>query len=119
MTASHQPPIVTCTCCATSFEGFASEQAMDCAANIHEDGVRGHYGSSVADMTRLAWGAGEKPAELTLNGIICDACITGMLGDGILVETDECRAAPHLAPNIEDLFDDPVVIAKPGDPQDA
>lgn len=100
MTAPHQPPMITCTCCAKSFEGFAPDQAEDCAATILADGVIGHYGSSVADMTRLAWVAGEMPAELHAGGTICDACITRMLEDNILEETHENRAAPERAPRL-------------------
>lgn len=75
---------VTCVSCKKTFDGFAPEQANDCAADISNTGVVGYYGSCVADMTQLTFPNG-KPEDLG-NGQICDACITDLKERGTLVE---------------------------------
>jgi len=80
---------VVCTCCARTFEGFAPTQANDCAADVHEDCVIGHYGSSVADMSRLPFRDDQPPEGLKVGAQICDGCITKLLSDGTLLPEAE------------------------------
>lgn len=77
---------VTCACCARSFDGFTDTQADGCASDIGEHSIYGHYGSTVADMTRLDFRGGQRPASLPLGWQVCDACLETMLETGLLVE---------------------------------
>lgn len=77
-------PIVTCGCCTQTFTGFAPGQADGCAADVHEDGIHGHYGSAVADMSYFFFASGKVPDKLTVDTQICDNCITALIGDGTL-----------------------------------
>lgn len=79
---------VTCARCRTRFDGFSETQANGCAADIHADAVYGHYGSAVADMSHFTYMGGTRPADLPLNGQICDACITQLEAAGILLRND-------------------------------
>lgn len=105
------PIEVVCTCCARVFEGFAPTQASDCAADVHADCVIGHYGSAVADMTRLPFKDGRAPEGLRVGGQICDSCITQLLTDEILLpepeEVPPFGDAPTVSPEeIDELFED-------------
>ena len=80
--------IVTCGCCAKEFKGFAPTQANDCASDITEKGVIGHYGSSVADMKLLEFTKGIVPDDMPIGAQICDACITSKLNSAEIFDRE-------------------------------
>lgn len=83
---------VTCVRCETEYEGFSEDQAHDCAADIYEDGrIRGHYGSSQYDMTSLRFVSSHAMIEHgpIVPGVICDACITGLVDAGAVCVTSQ------------------------------
>ena len=79
---------VTCCRCATVFEGMWPTQASGCAADVHEEGIYGHYGSAVCDMTRLLYTSGVRPEALVPGQQVCDPCLEEMIAEGLLKEDD-------------------------------
>ena len=75
--------IVTCVRCEKKFEGFAPEQAYECASDVHDTMVVGHFGSAVADMRQYNFRDGKRPDDLE-KGQICDPCITALIDEGVL-----------------------------------
>ena len=79
------PIYVICGVCTKSFEGFSETQANDCAADIQEDAIYGHYGSTIADMSHYTYAGGTRPDNLPLGRQICDACIIRLEQEGVLI----------------------------------
>jgi hypothetical protein len=72
----------------SGYEGL--EQAVGCSADIIGEMVVGSYGSQVLDM-QMARFVPARPATM-VDGILCDACITGLLTSGsLVVELKESR----------------------------
>ena len=78
----HDITAVTCASCKATFtEGvIGPEQAHDCAADAHETGVSGNYGSAY-DCDHYHWVA--RP-DWVVDGVICDACVHRLLTDDTL-----------------------------------
>jgi hypothetical protein len=80
-------PEVTCTRCNTTFECFHGDQAHGCSADLTADmRIRGHYGSTVADMTTFRFASSHAWIEAgpLKPGSICDACITELQEQGLI-----------------------------------
>lgn len=81
--------IVTCNTCKSNFEalwdnpdfGGVACNAADCASIASKEGVRSYYGSRY-DCTEYTWPVG--PAIHVKMGVICDGCMTPMIGSGAL-----------------------------------
>lgn len=78
---------IICGCCEKRYEPIFEEsrsQAHDCASQVEDGFLVGHYGSRVADLMRLSF----RDAPPSDGTIICDACIIEMKDDGRLTEMD-------------------------------
>jgi hypothetical protein len=69
--------IVTCVRCKTDFEGFSEGQAGNCASDVHDDHITGHYGSAILDMETAYFADGIQHG--LPSGQICDACIEHLI----------------------------------------
>ena len=79
---------VVCASCHTPHEkvySLADRQALGCAAEAEDRGVRGHYGSRVCDGTFWRWQA--RP-EWVRTGVICDGCLHRLIDAGAFADRD-------------------------------
>ena len=77
--------MIICNTCKKEYESIFeyTEQGIDCSADATEDGVIGHYGSTLVDVKMLKWVTG-KPLHIK-HGMICDECIKPLMDSGELV----------------------------------
>ena len=84
--------IITCAGCAATFEGFAPDQAMGCAAQVEthsvngvpQRGIAGYFGSAIADMAFLPFTPTATNTELPDGAQVCDGCLQRLLDVGDL-----------------------------------
>ena len=72
--------MIICNTCKNVYEGLFeswTEQGIDCSADATEEGVIGHYGSTLVDMEVWKWTTG-KPIHVK-HGMICDSCIRPLI----------------------------------------
>lgn len=76
---------IICNTCKAEYESLFEmvEAGLDCSADATEEGVIGHYGSTLVDMEMWKWTTG-KPLHIK-SGMICDACISPLIDSGALV----------------------------------
>lgn len=77
---SGERPVITCTCCGSTFPGFTPEQANGCASDLIGQDIWGHYGSFVADMDHYRFRLPHGYAD----GIVCDICIVALQREGAI-----------------------------------
>ncbi|MBK1667052.1 hypothetical protein CKO28_03205 [Rhodovibrio sodomensis] len=75
---------VTCASCKTAFTDgiMGRDQADGCAADIHDTGVSGNYGSR-HDCDHYHWVA--RP-DWAVDGVVCDDCVDKLIQEGAIAE---------------------------------
>jgi len=102
--------VVTCCQCKAEFEGFAPEQANDCAADWDPSDrtLTGHYGSAVIDMEQ--WVAEESTPLPATAGQVCDPCISQLIEDGVITRSAAHEGPPlHPTPHIAEMLEAGVI----------
>lgn len=92
MTAPEQEQhTVQCARCELHFEeaypgGCDTGQGYECACEVRDDLIRGHYGSTRHDMSVYE---AATPLGLPSGASVCDDCVDTLLAEGVIVLRQE------------------------------